>query len=251
MGIGDEVMVTGVVREIYARNPRKVKVMYEKGPRWSPIWDANPKLARPDERGDFQVFYPRRDYLRPYCEEKTATRWRWKPYRPPPGEIFLVKHERAFGNLHADTIVFGHRVKPGASPNKRWAHEKWDRVAHALSALGVRMVALGDDPGPDRLAGVEFVQTRIKEAAAVIARARLVICSEGAVHHIAAAFGVPTIVIFGGYISPAVTGYDGQVSIFRGDDLGCGMRVPCPHCQAAMESITPDEVIAAARGILC
>lgn len=251
MGIGDEVMVSGMVREIYAQNQRKVKVVYEKGPRWFPIWDGNPKIARPDERGDFMNLYPRSNYLRPYCEEKTAERWRWRAYRPPRGEIFLVKNERAFGELHSGAIVFAHRLKPGASPNKRWAHERWDRVSHALSALGIRMIEMGDGPPADRLAGVEFVQTRIKEAAAVISRARLVICSEGAAHHIAAAFGVPAIVIFGGYISPAVTGYDGQVSIFRGDDLGCGMRVPCAHCYAAMDSITPDEIIEAARGILC
>lgn len=248
MGIGDEVMVTGIVREMYARDRRKVRIVYEKGNRWSEIWDNNPKIARMEERGDFQILRPRTNYLRPYCAEKTERQWRWKEYRPPVGEINLARHERAFGELHAGAIVLAQHVKRGASTNKQWGRDRWERLAILLAGSG-RLIQMGEEQ-PAPLAGVEFVRTTIRQAAGVISRARLVVCSEGATHHIAAALGAPTIVIFGGYISPRVTGYEGQVSFFRGEDLGCGMRVPCEHCAEAMAAITPEEVAAAARRML-
>jgi hypothetical protein len=65
-------------------------------------------------------------------------------------------------------------------------------------------------------------------------------------HHAAAALGVPAVVIFGGFISPAVTGYAAHANIFTGDDLGCGNINPCPHCRAAMERISVDQVYGAA-----
>jgi hypothetical protein len=62
------------------------------------------------------------------------------------------------------------------------------------------------------------------------------------VTQIAAALGIPTVVLRGGFISPRVTGYEGQTDFFVGEDLGCGMRVPCQHCHAAMARIKPEHV---------
>lgn len=249
MGLGDEVMVTGDVREMYAREPRRVKIVYEKGRRWCPLWENNPKIAHPADSGNFQTLRPRENYLRPYCAEKTPTRWTWKPYRPPRGEIYLTRGEQEFASRYADAIVLGHHVKPGASPNKRWSRDSWTALAEILLRAG-RLIELGDWADPP-LPGVERVRTGIREAAAVLSRAKLVVCSEGATHHIAAAFRTPTVVIFGGYISPACTGYEDQTSIFIGDDLGCGMRIDCKHCADAMAAITPERVAEAARARLC
>jgi ADP-heptose:LPS heptosyltransferase len=96
------------------------------------------------------------------------------------------------------------------------------------------------------LEGVEFIETpTLRHAAAIVARARAVVVPEGGLHHTAAVFNVPAVVIYGGFISPAVTGYAGQVSLFANDEkhpLGCGWRTPCDHCAKAMASITPEIV---------
>lgn len=242
-------MVTGMAREAQARDPRKVLIEYEKGkPRWCALWDNNPRIAKHGQLGDFQTLRPRTDYLRPYCSEKTPERWTWKAYRPPIGEIYFTASEKHFGAIHAGAIVFANTLKRGASPNKQWGHRRWEAVAIKMAKHG-KLISMGEER-IEPLAGVEFVQTTIRQAAAVVARARLVICSEGAMHHIAAAVNTPAVVVYGGYISPEVTGYDGQVSFFRGGGLGCGMRVPCQHCAAAMESITPEEVYEAAVRLL-
>jgi hypothetical protein len=83
------------------------------------------------------------------------------------------------------------------------------------------------------------------DAAAVIARAQAVVVPEGGLHHTAAVFGTPAVVIYGGFISPEVTGYAGQTAMYAKSDehpLGCGWRVPCTHCQQAMASIVPETV---------
>lgn len=247
VGIGDELMVTGMVREAQARDPRRVRIEYEKGrPRWSPLWAGNTRIVRPGDQGDFQTLRPRENYLRPYCIGKTQTQWTWTRYAPPVGEIYLTADELAFGKVHEGKIMLSPAVKPGASPNKQWGAERWARLA---SLLGGDLIQVGEAEHVP-LPGVRFVRTSIRQAAAVISRARLLITGEGAPHHIAAVFRTPTIVIYGGYISPEVTGYAGQVAFFRGGGLGCGMRVPCAHCAEAMASISPEEVGEAARRLL-
>ena len=69
---------------------------------------------------------------------------------------------------------------------------------------------------------------------------------EGGLHHAAAALGTPTIVIFGGFISPRQTGYPHQVNLFTGG-TPCGMRRRCDHCEQAMRRVAIEEVLVKAR----
>jgi ADP-heptose:LPS heptosyltransferase len=86
----------------------------------------------------------------------------------------------------------------------------------------------------------------VRQASAVLAGAALLISPEGGLHHAAAALGLRAVVIFGGFISPATTGYDLHRNFFTGGQA-CGMRLACAHCAEAMARITPEEVAAAAR----
>lgn len=242
-------MVTGMAREAQKRDPRRVLIRYEKWTyRWCELWNGNPRLVREGETGDFQILEPRTNYLRPYCVEKTPSRWTWKEYRPPIGEIYLTDEERWFGAAHAGTVVLGNWLKAGAPATKLWPTAHWDALAALLADLPLATIGPPDRAGS--IQGVRHITTSIRQAAAVILSASLVITQEGALHHIAAATQTPAVVLFGGYISPKVTGYASQTSIFRGTGLGCGMRLRCSHCEEAMRSISPEEVAAAARGAL-
>lgn len=236
-------MLTGHARLLQENDPRKVRFVYERG-RWHESWEHNPRIARPNEKGDFQEYRPRQNYLRPYMVEKTDRRWTWKPYRPPRGELYFTREEEEFGKQHAGLVLIEPRLKPGASPNKQWG--RWTELVALLKAAGLRVGQMGPNAAM-ALSGVEFVTTRtMRLAAAVMANARAAVLPEGGLHHVAAAVGTPAVVIFGGYISPMVTGYDGQVSLYVEDPkfpLGCGSRLPCPHCQRAMASITPERVM--------
>jgi ADP-heptose:LPS heptosyltransferase len=86
-------------------------------------------------------------------------------------------------------------------------------------------------------------------AAATLSRARAAVLPEGGLHHAAAAVGVKSIVIYGGYISPQQTGYNLHENIFTGGEP-CGMRIPCRHCEKAMASIAPEMVMEKLKKIM-
>jgi ADP-heptose:LPS heptosyltransferase len=250
IGWGDELMVTGVVRELQRTDPRKVRIAYERGLRWYDAWDNNPRVARLEEKGDFNWFMPRKHGMRPYCAEKTKEKWTWKAYRPPVGELYFTDAERALAAQYAPRVVIDIDIKAGASPNKQWGRHNWEQLAKLLRAADVHVYQMGPLP-PTMVPHATFAKTEtVRQAAALIANSRAVICHEGALHHIAAAVGTPAVVIYGGYISPEVTGYDGQEALFAGDGLGCGMRVACQHCRDAMDSIKPEAVVAALKRVL-
>ena len=138
------------------------------------------------------------------------------------------------------------RLKAAASPNKDWGWGRWSELARQLTRQG-HVVAQFTEPGEAVLPGVEAIPTAgFREACAVLARVRLAVLPEGGLHHAAAALGTPSIVIFGGFISPRQTGYSHQVNLFTGG-TPCGMRRHCSHCELAMRRVAVDEVLMKAR----
>jgi ADP-heptose:LPS heptosyltransferase len=89
--------------------------------------------------------------------------------------------------------------------------------------------------------GVETVVTSIVAAARYIAGCRCYIGTEGFLHHLAAAFGKPAVVLFGAYSHPKVTGYDFHTNIWRDVPEELGHRKK----KGAMDTISPEEVIEA------
>jgi ADP-heptose:LPS heptosyltransferase len=252
MGWGDELMVTGEARVMQERDPRKVRVCYNR-PYWHEAYANNPRIAGLNEKGNFQKIWPRQNNFRPYATGKTPTNWTWREYRPPRGELYFSDEERDFGLRHAGRIILEPHIKQGASPNKQWGWVSWNKLGWLLMQRGLRVTQLGL-AGTALLDGADFILTpSMRHAAAVMANARAAVLPEGGLHHVAAAVGTPAVVIFGGFISPASTGYTDQANIYRPSaehPLGCGMRVACEHCAQAMKSITPAEVFDALGRIL-
>jgi ADP-heptose:LPS heptosyltransferase len=88
-------------------------------------------------------------------------------------------------------------IHPGAgSAARRWPAERWAAVARALP--GPIVVTAG--PGEDALArsiAPAVVQSDLSGLAVTIAGARLVLCGDTGVAHLATAFGTPSVVLFG------------------------------------------------------
>jgi ADP-heptose:LPS heptosyltransferase len=242
MGFGDELMVTGQVRRMQQTDRRKVQVLDKNGrPRWESIWYNNPRLARPDEQGDFQTLINGPN-IRPYIAHKTADRWYWKEHECTPGEIFLTEAEIRQARLYRPQIVIEPNLKPRASPNKHWGMDRWQAFAKLAKKAGYSLTQFGA-PGTRPIQYATMICTPgFRQACAVLANASAYVGHEGGMHHAAAALGIPAVVIFGGFISPAQTGYATHRNLFTGDEP-CGMRVPCRHCAAAMAAITPQDVL--------
>ena len=249
MGIGDEIMCTGHVREMFARDQRKVRLDYGKRI-WSEIFENNHKIAGLDEVGDFQVYRARVNGLRPYASVKTTTQWTWRDdYKPPVGEIFFERYEIRWAERLQPNIVIEPNTKKLASPNKDWGWERWQELVRLINQGGLGATQLGP-MGTKRISGAEFIETRtFRHAAAALARAKAAVLPEGGLHHAAAAVGVRSVVIYGGYISPQQTGYDMHVNLFTGG-APCGWRTKCRHCVDAMAKIEPAEVFEKLKALL-
>ncbi len=107
--------------------------------------------------------------------------------------------------LVADAIV----VHPGAAaPARRWPAERFGAVARRLAADGHRVVVTGTSdetsaaavvagsgglPPESNLCG----ELEVVQLAALVANARLVICGDTGVAHLASAYGTPSVLLFG------------------------------------------------------
>lgn len=247
MGWGDELMVTGRARVLQESDPQRRRVRVTHGVRsgWHESWENNPRIAHPSEEGSFLELPARIDNLRPYCKAKYDDRWVWQPHQAPVGELYFSAEEAYFGEKHAGLVIIEPHIKRGASPNKQWGEKRWAWLAELLIDAGLPLAQFVYG-GMETLRGVRRIHTHsMRQAAAVMARARAAVLPEGGLHHVAAAVGCPAVVLFGGYISPEVSGYATQRSLFVKTDqhpLGCGLRWPCKHCGQAMASITPQQV---------
>lgn len=239
MGLGDALMAAGEARLTYARYGKQVCITRIDGrPLWSEVWENVPYISHMPGPGIINMVNC--GGCRPYIESKTSEKWTWRAYKPIPAEIILTSAEWEFVDRYRGMILLEPNIKTGASPNKQWPWGKWMHLARQWEPACIQV----GPPGTKRLPSVEFVQTdTFRKAAAVLSVCSAAILHEGALHHAAAALNVPAIVIRGEYISPQVTGYEGQIDFFVGDGLGCGARIPCKGCAKAMDLISVDMVL--------
>jgi ADP-heptose:LPS heptosyltransferase len=258
MGLGDEIMGAGFARGAAERGRR---IAFGDGRRiiWHGnahlIFAGNPNVLPPGNerkvsRLQWIEHYPGK---RLYCEvvDRGRRHWKFKPGLMVPGELYLTAREMAAAEqvVPDDRLVLIEPNTKHQAPNKRWGHDRYRGVAGALSKAGYRVAQFA--AGGMAVAGVEQIHTHdFRVACAVLQRARLYVGPEGGLHHAAAALDVPAVVIFGGFISPAVTGYAMHTNIFTGDGLGCGQIDPCDHCRRCMDKIAVEEVTDAALRIL-
>ena len=237
VGFGDDIMVTARVRGLHARNPVPVLIQGMDGkPRWSEIWEHNPRIARTSEEAgqtlrDGPGARPYLDYAR-----LTTKKFYFHPQSLEPGEIYLTETERSFCRR---IVLIEPHVKQGASPNKDWGFERFQSLVRARPDLPWAQC----DYGARILEAVEPIKTStFREACAVMSGALAAVLPEGGLHHAAAAFRVKAVVIFGAYIPPSVTGYPDHINLARSVPEVEGLGPPDPRAQAALASITVAEV---------
>jgi ADP-heptose:LPS heptosyltransferase len=150
-------------------------------------------------------------------------------------------------------------VHPGAAfPGRRWPPERFAAVARQLADRGHDVRITG---GPDEvelaaevagLAGlgedaVLAGRTTSLELAALVAAARVVVCGDTGVAHLATAYRRPSVVLFGP-VSPALWGPPPRAQhlvLWHGDGTGDPWGA---ELDPALEKITVAEVLAALDG---
>ncbi len=141
---------------------------------------------------------------------------------------------------------------------KRWYPERFAEVAHRLARQwGARIILFG---GPDEVELVAAIarrlegrclnlagKTTIRQLMALIKRCDFFVTNDSGPMHIAAAFGVPLVAIFGPTDHSGTAPSSDQAVIVR-QPLPCApckLRV-CPTDHACMTSVTVDDVVGAA-----
>lgn len=253
MGLGDELLGSGMARGARARGKR---IAFGDGRRilWHAnahqVYQGNPNVAPPGSERDRDIawiwhYQGRRLYGTP-----RPGGWEWnKGFHATPGEMFFTPQElaRAAEKMPTGAVLIEPHVKASA-PNKRWGWDRYREVAHRLQLDGHHVVQF--NYGQRIIGGGTPVSSPdFRTSLAMLARASLYIGPEGGLHHGAAAVNTQAVVIFGGYIHPMTTGYASHVNLF-GAHEACGNTGECSHCTQAMDRITVEQVFEAAKGIL-
>jgi len=246
-------MDAGLARIAQQSDPRKVRIVHGKKVAWSEVWEHNPRIAKPNEQGRFNIVYGRDPVtnMRGYHTFKTPEQWGYNlDYRPAVGELYFNEAERQFGSHYAGRLIIEPNIKQSGSPNKQWPWHYWQQLADMLNAAGIKPTQLGQAT-VKRLEGVDLVVTpRFRDACAVISYAQGVVLHESGLHHAAAALNIKGVVLFGGFTPVELTGYPMHRNLGASLGEACGMRIHCQHCKDWMASITPQAVFDNLMGIL-
>lgn len=248
MGYGDDIMASGMARGLNGK-----RAAFGDGKRiiWGPwskeVFQNNPNVARPGDEGArdlhwIDYYKGHRNYNRRSTDGK---RWIWNyEFRPTPGQLFFSIDEVEFAESVGRGFVLIEPNVPwhkSVAVNKDWGRAKYQAIADRFLEQGADVVQFSH--GRDRLKGVRVIVTpTFRHALAALSRARLAILPEGGLHHGAAALGLPAVVIYGGFIPPAVTGYPIHANLTGNTEQACGSLWRCEHCRAALERITVDDV---------
>lgn len=251
IGIGDDVIATGMAKGAAARGER---IAFGDGRtiRWGPysemIFRNNPNVARSTNEHPLSwisYYKGQRIYNR-----DAGGRWAWNySFKAVPGEFFFDADECLFAKDDSLILLEPNVPNKPSAPNKQWPIERWEKLTQALTAKGFRVTQF-EYPAIKHRVAPTIKTLNFRLAAALLKSARLAILPEGGLHHAAAAVGLPAVVLFGGYVPPAVLGYDVHVNLTGGAEA-CGKYTRCQHCVEAMDRISVDEVLSAVEKLLC
>lgn len=153
--------------------------------------------------------YP--DTAGPPWREQTheAVRWcrllEWYGIAADPGDLALTWPPAPDGGPGPGAVV----VHPGASVvTRRWPADRFAAVARRLAGAGHRVVVTGSGTERDLAAAVVeraglgagavlAGRLGLRELAALVAGAELVVCGDTGVGHLATAYGTPSVLLFG------------------------------------------------------
>ena len=155
-------------------------------------------------------------------------------------------------------------VNPGATYGsaKRWFPDRYAALCDRIQKHhGARVIVFGG-PG-EKVVGCQVAEsmqqpcvnlcgkTKLREAMALIERCELFITNDSGLMHVAAAFDVPLVAIFGS-TNPITTGPSSPTSRVVRVPIPCSpcLKPRCPEDHRCMKEITVDMVYTAADALL-
>ena len=257
MGLGDNLMATGMARGARDRGKR---IAFGDGTKI--VWDHyseqifrnNPNIAPPGDENDPDIEWVPFYRSHRIYNKQVGDRWEWNyEFKAIPGELFFSDDENKFAQHFGEGYIV---IEPNVpefktvSPNKQWETRRYNKVAKLLKKNGHSVVQFYSTLSRHIIPGAIQIRTpTFRHAVAALKNAALYIGPEGGLHHGAASVGTPGVVLFGGFIPPAVTGYDFHTNL-TGGAVACGSLHRCDHCREAMDRITVPAVMEAASNYM-
>lgn len=159
----------------------------------------------------------------------------------------LIERFRRDWEVRPRPLVLVTRRASSWTPNKDWPGESWEDLVARLAARATVIEVGGPPDGPAAAPVGNYVdlrgRTSLPELIAAVAAADIHVAPVTGTVHIAAAMGVPSVVIYGGYEHPDCSGYPGNIDLYSPVECApCWLRTPCPHAKKCLHRITPDQV---------
>ncbi|HUJ43284.1 MAG TPA: glycosyltransferase family 9 protein [Opitutaceae bacterium] len=267
-GIGDDLLLTPLIYEQHRQSGHRVVV----GTRTAELFEHNPAVAGctvPDHGlhrwlGAYGVFvsmpvydgwYPN-DAVLGQPQQHIVREMACSGHLPTPASldprIYLTAAELAGGGRSRTKILFQTSSDVIGKPNKQWFPERFTAVAHRLAAAGYAVAQVGKMTDAPLRVGEDFRGTRsIRELAALIANATVLVGLVGLMMHLARAVGCPAVVIYGGREAPWQSGYPENENLASAVPCApCWYWQRCDYGRECMKGITVDDVHAAALRVL-
>jgi heptosyltransferase-2 len=163
--------------------------------------------------------------------------------------------------IGADDFVLG--INPGATYGaaKRWYPERFAAVAEVLSGRWNGKTVLTGGPGEAAIAGeIEAAmrggclnmvgRTSVRELMALIKRCNFFVTNDSGPMHLAAAFGVPLVAIFGPTDHTTTSPFSARAVVVR-QETECApcLKRECPTDHRCMAGVSVEDVVAAAESL--
>jgi ADP-heptose:LPS heptosyltransferase len=135
--------------------------------------------------------------------------------------------------------------------NKQWPVERFQAIVDYFSPQ-YNFVQLGSRDDPP-LRGVADLRgsTTLRESAAVLHGARAFVGLVGFLMHLARAVDCPSVIVYGGRETPALTGYPCNLNLTRTPPCApCWQRSRCTYDRICMSALPANEAIAALELLL-
>jgi ADP-heptose:LPS heptosyltransferase len=257
-GLGDSLFLSTVAREIRKRRPG-MRVVLET--HWQQLFHHNPDVAatfpansRP-RRGAIEVSYedpwpPReeRHVLRIICEGLGLGEPELRTYYyPTPGERIRARSIRP-SSPHPLVVV--HPFNGFfAARSKQWDFRHWKRFLELIPPE-IETIRFGgaEDPATptERPNHREVIGLDLRLIAPILEGASVFVGQESGLAHLATALGVPSVVIFTGFVPPSVFGYAQNVNLAPELPYApCWQKDGCPPCRAEIctRAVQPETVL--------
>ncbi|HEX8960842.1 MAG TPA: lipopolysaccharide heptosyltransferase II [Geobacteraceae bacterium] len=178
-----------------------------------------------------------------------------------PGEAQAMTQRLAARGIDGDTYLLG--INPGASYGsaKRWYPERFAAVADELARRWDARVVITGGPGEAGIAGeIEAAmeesclnlagKTSVRELMALVKRCDFFVTNDSGPMHLAAAFDVPLVAIFGPTDHTTTSPFSQRTALVRQEtDCAPCLKRECPTDHRCMTAVTAGDVVAAAAGL--